>query len=54
MIIRNMPQNARPVFIAEAPAMTPERVIQTGKAFGQKVGTREAKAISSLLRGWRN
>jgi hypothetical protein len=33
--------------------MTPDRVIATGKMFGQKIGAKEAKMISALLIGWR-
>ena len=35
------------------PPMTPARVVATGKQFGQKIGAKEAKAISALLIGWR-
>lgn len=35
------------------PPMTPERVVATASQFGQRVSAREARAISSLLRGWR-
>jgi uncharacterized protein YfaA (DUF2138 family) len=33
----------------EAPPMTPERVKQTGRQFGQKIGAKEAKAIARVL-----
>jgi hypothetical protein len=33
--------------------MTPDRVIACGKQFGQKIGKKEAAAISALLIGWR-
>lgn len=35
------------------PPMTPARVAATARQFGQKVGRREARAISALLIGWR-
>tara|TARA_Y100000401_G_scaffold117386_1_gene125966 strand:- start:5688 stop:5837 length:150 start_codon:yes stop_codon:yes gene_type:complete len=31
--------------------MTPERVIKTGKQFGEKITKKEARLISALLRG---
>ena len=35
------------------PHMTPSRVTQTAKQFGQKVSGKEARVIASLLKGWR-
>ncbi len=35
------------------PPMTPERVILTGKQFGQKIGKAEARKIAALIVGWR-
>lgn len=52
MVIK-LPQNAPAVFIEETPVMTPARVVETGKKFGQKIGKKEARVISGLLRGWR-
>lgn len=37
----------------KAPAMTVERVQETGRQFGQKIGKKEAKAIAGLIQGWR-
>lgn len=36
---------------ASPPPMTPSRVVETGRQFGQKIGGRESRAISALLRG---
>jgi uncharacterized protein YfaA (DUF2138 family) len=35
--------------MTKTPPMTPERVIATGKQFGQKIGRKEAKAIARVL-----
>lgn len=35
------------------PPMTPARVEQTARQFGQKVSKSEAKKIAAVLRGWR-
>lgn len=37
----------------EKNAMTPDRVKATGRQFGQKIGTAEAKRIAAVLKGWR-
>lgn len=48
-------KRAPSVFLAtsEPSDMTPERVIETGRQFGQRVSKREARAISAVLIGWR-
>jgi hypothetical protein len=33
------------------PPMTPKRVKETGRQFGQKIGGKEARAIAALLKG---
>jgi hypothetical protein len=42
-----------PVYVNQPPPMTPERVKQTGRQFGQKIGGKEARQIAALLKGWR-
>jgi hypothetical protein len=37
----------------KTPPMTPERVVATGKQFGQKIKAKEARLIARLLAGRR-